>query len=66
MSALQDLERARNTFCSNTELHACFLVTPPREASDICTDWQRCCQVINSLGQVLCNATLCAQFNLPL
>lgn len=44
---VQDLDKAREGLCLDSDLHLCYLITP--QAEDVCRNWETCCHVIRSL-----------------
>lgn len=43
----QDLDKAREGLCLDSDLHLCYLITPRSE--DVCRNWETCCNVIRSV-----------------
>ncbi|EIE23289.1 hypothetical protein COCSUDRAFT_42188 [Coccomyxa subellipsoidea C-169] len=46
----QDLDKAREGLCLDSDLHLCYLITPRSE--DVCRNWETCCNVIRSVQGV--------------
>ncbi|CAL8465203.1 g4738 [Coccomyxa elongata] len=46
----QDLDKAREGLCLDSDLHLCYLITPRSE--DVCRNWQTCCDIIRSVQGV--------------
>lgn len=47
----QDLDKAREGLCLDSDLHLCYLITPRSE--DVCRNWQTCCDTIRSVQVLL-------------